>query len=494
MIVIKSQKIDDKNEYKLLFQRVGLVAISNALLSFSGIILLPILTKNLSIEEYGYWSLIVVTIGMVVTISMLGLPFTLVRFLSLLTEKEKIQEIFYSMFLLVILISILISSIIYLFSKNVAYLLFDGNVIIVKLMSIIIFIECCNSFLIGYLRAREQIKRYSMLNTTKTIIQIISIALLVLSGKGIIGAEIGLLISSLVIFIFLNSIIVSEIGIKVPRFENIKEYLNFGIPTVPSNLSNWIVNASDRYVIGFYLGPASVGYYSPGYSLGNIINFFSAPLNFILPATLSKHYDNNNIDKVKNILNISLKYYLIFAIPSFFGLSLLSKPLLFILTTPEIASNGYLITPFIALSSLLFGIYSFYQKIIILEKKTIISAKIWSTSACVNLLLNILLIPYIGIIGAAYTTLIAFTLSLILILWISSKYLKLSIGHYLYLKVLISSAIMSLVILLMNPISLWNLISTIFLCIFIYFAMLFFLNVITKEDVMSVKSLFLSSH
>ena len=54
MIVIKSQKIDDKNEYKLLFQRVGLVAISNALLSFSGIILLPILTKNLSIEEYGY--------------------------------------------------------------------------------------------------------------------------------------------------------------------------------------------------------------------------------------------------------------------------------------------------------------------------------------------------------------------------------------------------------------------------------------------------------
>lgn len=485
---MKSQNISNNSEYKLLFQRVGLLAITNVLLSFSGIILLPILTKNLSIEAYGYWVMIGVTIGMVVTIAMLGLPFTLVRFLAPLNEKDKIQEVFYSLYFLVICVSILISSIIYILSDKIAFLLFDGNILIVKIMSIIIFIECLNSFSIGYLRAREQIKRYSILNTTKTIIQIILIALLVLSGKGIVGAEIGLLISSLVMFIFLNYIIVSEIGIKVPRFENIKEYLNFGIPTVPSNLSNWVVNASDRYVIGFFLGSASVGYYSPGYSLGNIINSFSAPLNFILPATLSKHYDNNNIDKVKNILNISLKYYLIIAIPSFFGLSLLSKPLLYILTTPDIASNGYLITPFIALSSLLLGIYTFYQKIVILEKKTIITAKIWSISAGVNLLLNILLIPHIGIIGAAYTTVIAFILSLILISWNSSKYLKLSVGYNLYLKVLISSGIMSIFILLMSPVSTWDIIFTIFICVFGYFIMLYLLNVITKEEIIHLKS------
>ncbi len=484
MIVIKSQKIDDKNEYKLLFQRVGLVAISNALLSFSGIILLPILTKNLSIEEYGYWSLIVVTIGMVVTIAMLGLPFTLVRFLSLLTEKEKIQEIFYSMFLLVILISILISSIIYLFSKNVAYLLFDGNVIIVKLMSIIIFIECCNSFLIGYLRAREQAKRYSILNTTKTIIQIISIALLVLSGKGIIGAEIGLLISSIVISIFLNYTIVSEIGIKVPRFENIKEYLNFGIPTVPSNLSNWIVNASDRYVIGFYLGPASVGYYSPGYSVGNLINIFSAPLNFILPATLSKHYDNNNIDEVKNILNISLKYYLIVAIPSFFGLSLLSEPLLNILTTPDIASKGYFITPFVALSSLLFGIYTIYQKIIILEKKTKITAKIAIIAAISNILLNFLLIPYIGIIGAAFTTLLAYLIFLLLTLYYSSKFLRLYLDIKLLIKCIFSSMVMSYLITTIDGDieGIISFISVVAIGATIYIITLLILKGITKDD------------
>ena len=42
-------------EYKLFAQRVGLVGIVNLLVSLSGIIMLPILTKTLPIEEYGIW-------------------------------------------------------------------------------------------------------------------------------------------------------------------------------------------------------------------------------------------------------------------------------------------------------------------------------------------------------------------------------------------------------------------------------------------------------
>ena len=43
------------SEYKLFTQRIGLIGITNLLVSLSGIILLPILTKNIPIEEYGVW-------------------------------------------------------------------------------------------------------------------------------------------------------------------------------------------------------------------------------------------------------------------------------------------------------------------------------------------------------------------------------------------------------------------------------------------------------
>ncbi len=237
-------------------------------------------------------------------------------------------------------------------------------------------------------------------------------------------------------------------------------------------------------MIGFYLGPASVGYYSPGYSVGNLINIFFAPLNFILPATLSKHYDNNNIDEVKNILNISLKYYLIVAIPSFFGLSLLSEPLLNILTTPDIASKGYFITPFVALSSLLFGIYTIYQKIIILEKKTKITAKIALIAAISNILLNFLLIPYIGIIGAAFTTLLAYLIFLLLTLYYSSKFLRLYLDIKLLIKCIFSSMVMSYLITTIDGDieGIISFISVVAIGATIYIITLLILKGITKDD------------
>ncbi|AAM07117.1 lipopolysaccharide biosynthesis protein [Methanosarcina acetivorans] len=485
---MNEKKIKSNNENLLLVKRIGLIGLTNFLLSFSGIILLPILTKTLSIEEYGYWVQIGVTVGIVTVLAMLGLPFTLVRFLAPLHKKEEILEIFYSIYVIQILISILVSSIFFIFSKEIASILFEGNSLIVEIMALIVFFECCSSFLIGYLRAREQIKKYSILNLIKTILQITLISYLVLSGKGIIGAEIGLLCSSVSVFLVLNYIIISEIGVKIPRFKNIKEYLNFGIPTIPGNLSNWIVNASDRYVINYYLGPASVGYYSPGYSLGSILDMFSFPLNFILPATLSRYYDNNNIDEVKNILSNSLKYYLLIAVPSFFGISLLSKSLLTTLTTPEIASRGYLVTPFVALSSLFLGIYTILQKIVVLEKKTSIGAKIWLISALINIALNVVLIPSFGIISAAFTTLLAFTVSLILILR-STRSFKIYVDYRSVLKIIVSSLIMSVILVLNNPSTLIEIFFTIIICAIAYFIVLHIFKTFEYEETIIKKKL-----
>ena len=157
---------------------------------------------------------------------------------------------------------------------------------------------------------------------------------------------IGLLITDLLFFVIMFLRVISEIGLKLPRFIQIQEYLAFGLPTVQGNLSAWIVDSSDRYVIALFLGTAYVGYYAPGGTLGGTVTLFVAPLIFMLPAVLSKYYDENNLEKVKLVLKYTLKYFLALAIPSIVGLSLLSKPILTILSTPDIAEQSYLITPF----------------------------------------------------------------------------------------------------------------------------------------------------
>ena len=435
-------------EYQQFARRIGLIGATNLLISLSGLILLPILTKTLPIEEYGTYVQITVTIGLFPGIVMLGLPYTMVRFLAAAKSREEIQEGYYSIAGITILSAGLASIALFLLAEPIAAALFDGRTTVTKILALTVFLECMNLLQYNYFRTFQQIKRYSSLLFLKTCLQLISVAALVLAGYGIFGAVVGLLATNLMLFLVMGILIVSEIGVAIPRFKNLREYLSFGIPTVPGNLSSWVVNSSDRYVIALFLGNAYVGYYSPGYSLGHIINMFIAPLSFMLPAVLSKHYDDGNLKDVKTVLSYSMKYFLALAIPSAVGLSLLSRPLLTILSTPEIAEQGYLITPFMALSGLLFGLYTIITQILVLEKKTSITGTIWIVAATLNLGLNIIFVPRIGILGAAATTLVAFALAFVVSMYYSSKYLVFDINASFILKCLVAATIMGAVVVI----------------------------------------------
>ena len=471
------------NEHKLFTQRIGLIGITNLLVGLSGLILLPILTKNIPIEEYGIWIQISVTIGLIPAVVMLGLPFTMVRFLAAAKKREEIQEGFYSIAFIVLFTSAIASFLLFLFSKTIAATLFDNNLTIARILPLIVFTECLNGLLLAFIRTFQWIKRYSIFTFIRTWLNVALVAYFVLSGYGIFGAVIGLLISSSFVFLIMTFLIISEIGIIIPKFTRIREHLAFGLPTIPENLSVWMVNSSDRYVIGIFLGTAFVGYYSPGYTVGNIINMFLAPLGFMLPAVLSKYYDENNMNEVKMVLKYSLKYFLLLAIPSAFGLSLLSKPILTILSTPEIALQGYLITPFVAWSALLLGAHTVIAQIIVLEKKTKILGMIWIIAAISNLGLNILFVPYIGIMGAAMTTLIAFSLVFILATYYSFKYLTFGIDFKFISKSVFAAIVMSLVIVKWNPAGILNVLLVIGVCAVVYGTILLLLGGIKKEEI-----------
>lgn len=477
------------NQYKTFAQRVGLVGITNLILSLSSIIFLPILTKHLSIEEYGIWAQLMVTVGIVPLAILFGLPYTMTRFLPTLEKKEEIQEIFFSILFVVTVASTVASLLIYIFSNSIANNLFDSNVLIVKILCVIVFVECLNSFFFSYLRATQQIKKYSILLFTQTLLNIILVSFFVITGRGVFGAVLGFMLKEIIIFFITALITISEVGFKIPKFINLKRYLSFGLPTIPGNLSSWIVNSSDRYVIGILLGTAFVGFYSPGYALGNIIHMFFAPLAFILPPTLSECYDNGNFKEVHTILSYAMKYFILIAVPCVFGLSLLSKPLLIILTTPEIATEGYLITPFTALSSLFFGMYGIISNVCVLEKKTKIIGKIWLFSAILNLTLNFVFIPIIGILGAAVTTLIAFVFSFVVTWQYCSKLFMFDVKAEFIMKSILASFLMSLIIIEIEPKGLYSILLTIGICATFYAMIMFLLKGFEKRELDFIKSI-----
>ncbi|MDO9044296.1 MAG: oligosaccharide flippase family protein [Methanobacteriaceae archaeon] len=475
------------SEDKLFIQRIGLVGITNVLVALSSLILLPILTKNLSIQDYGIWVQVTVTIGLLPALATLGLPFSMVRFLPVIKDKKEISEYFYSLTGVVLLTSLLVSFLFFLFAGAIGKALFNGNMLIVQLLPIIIFFACLNYLLINYFRTFNQMKIYSLFLFIQTYLNVILASYLIIWGYGIFGAVIGLLISQIFIFIFMFMIIILDIGIMIPKFQKIREHLSFGLPTMPSSMSYWIVDSSDRYIIGIILGTAFVGYYSPGYTLGNLIAMFFFPIATVLTPMISKYYDNNEIDEVKRLLKYSLKFFLFLGIPSVFGLYFLSKPILLILTTSEIALNGYIITPIIAISALFYGLYGIYSQILVVEKKTKIMGVIWIVLAILNISINMILIPILGILAAGITTLLAYFLAFFFTYLASKKRIKFSLEYKFYLKCIFASICMSSIFILFKPESIINIFLLVVLGLVVYVSIFVILKGFEKEEMDFIK-------
>lgn len=477
------------SQRQLFAKRIGLVAVANLLVELNSLIMLPLLTKNLPASDYGIWVQISVTIGLIPAVALLGLPYSMVRFLPSAKCRENVQEIFYSMAVIISIVGLSASSLIFLLSYPISSALFDGRQSIVQVLSVLVFFECLNSIPFAYFRSVQQIKKYSAFNFVKVFFGLLLVVYFVLSGKGILGAVIGLLLADILIFFLMSSFVVSDLGVSFPKFRNMREYLVFGMPTIPSNLSSWVVNSSNRYVIGLLLGTTFVGYFSPGYTLGNMINLFIAPLSFLLPATLSRHYDGNEIDEVRAILAFSLKFFLALGVPAAFGLSMLSRPILELLATPEIASHGYQITPFIALGALLLGAYSVISQVLVLEKKTLITGFIWSIAALVNLGLTWILVQRIGIAGAATATLLSFSFSFLVTAYCAMRYLRFNFDYSFVLKSILASIVMSIFLIWLSPEGTLNLLLSVLVAALIYFVVLFALRGLDEQEIDFIRGL-----
>lgn len=476
-------------EYKLFVHRIGLVGITNLLISISSIILLPILTKNLTIQNYGVWVQFVATMGFIPLLINLGLPYSMVRFLAVKKDEDEIKDGFYSITFILSFVALITSILILIFSKQIALILFDGNTTISLLLSLSVLVTLINSSFISYFRTFQQMGAYSIITLVQTYVTVAVVIFIVESGYGLVGVVFGNVIIQIIILLFTMAFVIHQIGFKFPKFHNIKEYLSFGVPTVPGNLSNWMIDLSDRYIIGILIGIAFVGYYSPGYTLGNIILMLLAPFTFLLAPLLSSYYDQNKIEEVEIHLQYSLKYFLLLSIPAVFGLSILSKPLLTVLSTPEIAQNGYLITPIVAIGAFILGVQGIIGQILALEKKTKIIGSMWMIGAFINVALNIIFVPMFGIVAAAISTLIAYSFTFTVSTFYSLKYIKVNFDWRFIFKSLIASILMSFVILFISPTNLVGILITILISFAVYLFVVLLLKGISSNEIEFFKRL-----
>jgi O-antigen/teichoic acid export membrane protein len=474
--------------YLKFVKHVFLIGFTDFLSSAQSLVFLPIITKILGAEDFGIWSQIKVTMGLLVPFTFLGLHEALTRFLPGAKDAKEMQEGIYSSSVVVFSIAFIFSIFLVIFSVPISLFLKFDSLFVYFLAAIIIF-ESLNTILFIVVRSLREIGKYFWFTVLKMLGETALVILAILMGYGLKGAVAAFLLIRIIIFLVLSVYAFFKVGIKMPDFSLIKSYLNFGMPTMLSNISYWVVTSADRYCIAFFLGILFVGYYVPAYSMGTILTFFIFPLALMLSVVLPKFYDEGNMAQVKDYLSRSLKYFLLLMIPSAVGISVLSKQLLSIFSTQEIAKNAYFVVPFVAASTFLYGVSYFFSQILVLRKKTKFIAGFWLVSAVLNLSLNIILIPRFGILAAAITTFLAYLCSFILIWYFSFKEFSFNIDWIFIVKIFMISAVMGTFVLCFKPYGLAQVIISIILAGLLYFALMFFFKTIGKKEIIFLKDL-----
>jgi O-antigen/teichoic acid export membrane protein len=476
--------------YKVFAQRIGVIGVTTLAISLSSILLLPILTKTLPIQDYGIWVQTTVITGLMPMVISLGLPNAMMRFLAAAKSKEEISEGFYSIMLVLVCVTAIASLLFFLLATPIADTLLNHNMQVASLLPLLVFFTSTNAFLLFYFRTFQQVKRFSTFQLFQAYLSLVLIVTALYAGFGLVGTIVGMLIAQIIVLLVMAFFIVREIGFIYPKFRNMREYFAFGLPAAPVGLTSWIVDSSDRFIINIFLGTTFVGYYSPGYTLGNAVLLSSAPTNTLLPAALPKHYDENEKHHVHTLLTYSLKYTLFIAIPAVFGLTLLSKPLLTVLATPEIAQQGFMITPLVAIGGLLLVVSQIVGQTLVLEKKTRVLGTVWTAAALVNLALNFVLVPYYGIVGAAATTLAAYAIMFVFTLFYSRKGFQFGLNVKFIAKSLFASVVFSLVLIEWNPVGVVSVSASVFSCSLIYAGIVFALRGFSQDEITLFLSLF----
>jgi O-antigen/teichoic acid export membrane protein len=473
-----------------LFQRIGLVGVTQLVTSLTALITVPIITKSLGADVYGIYVLLLVTAGLVPLVITLGLPYAMIRFFAASKSRREIQEGYYSIFFVTGLMSIITSILTYLVMKLLIASLFSAYPTLSIEFPLYLLFVSLNLTTIAYFRTFQQIKRISVLLLLRAVVSVVLVALFIFLGLGLPGAIAAYTITEAAIFSVTTFIISSEIGFKIPRFVHFREYLSFSLPQVPANLTYWAVDSSDRFVISILLGTLSVAYYSPAYSLGNFVTLFAVPFSFILPAALAKYYDEKQITQVKTVLNYSVKYFLLTAIPFAIVASLFSKPILTLLSTTEIAQNGYLVTPYVAMSLLAFGVSGIISNVMVLKKRTDINAATWILAALLNIGVTILLVPRLGIIGAAIGTVFAYLFASTVFVYYNLKSAKIKLDYVVIAKIVGAAFLASVVLVPSTNTKIVVLIPILLFCAAVYAGLLLLFKVVDKRELSMLLSLF----
>lgn len=376
--------------------------------------LAPFLAHYLSKEDYGILTVMTTVIGLAAGITQLGLGSAFFRAYNFdySTEHDR-HRVLSTTLIMLSLVSVVAAGATMVTAPFVANLLFNqpGKGNLISLAAGVVLLQNLTVPGFSWLRAESRAGFYSVLSIANVIVALVAnIVLVGVLHLGVAGSLMATGAGYASAVIVMMPVIVARTGIRF-RSDIAKGLLAFGLPLVLNFVSYWVLQLSDRYLLALFRSLSETANYSVAYTLGSAINVVViTPFTLAWPTTMYMIAKRGDARQIFRLLFRWLSMVLMFTA---FALSLAGQVVLDQVFPASYRSAAPII-PVVAESLVFYGIYFILMAGANIRRKTWMAAIFTSVAALVNLVLNLILIPQYGQMGAAVSTLVAYIILAVL--------------------------------------------------------------------------------
>jgi O-antigen/teichoic acid export membrane protein len=475
----------------------GIVFIGTIIGMLLGFVSRIIIVRYITQSEYGIYCLALVIISIFATISTLGLQEGSTRYIAYFRGKKeegKVRGVISSSIKIAIIASISLASVSFFISDFISTSIFHTPALStpIKIFSIAIpFTVLINVFISifrGFDRVDARVYFQDIFRPVLYLLFLIAVILFGLSFLSVVYAYLASIAVTCIAFvIYMMKKPPLSIGKNSVTNPMTKELLFFSVPLLAVSMLMMVMSWTDTLMLGYFKTPDVVGVYNAALPLAHLLPMVLTSLGFLYTPIVSSLYGKNQMEELGRSYAISTKWCFIGTLPIFFVLFLFPDVVL------NLLFGSRYIGAAVALQILAFGFFlnpatgPNYHTLIAMGKTKIIM-QTFLISGVINIILNIALIPLLGIVGAAIASASALAIATTML---SVKLYQFSRIHPLtknYLKPVIISIIVIFIIYIVAKnfliFTFWTLLVLFVLFLLIYALLLLLTKSFDNEDVM----------
>lgn len=371
--------------------------------------LLPVYTHHLTRADYGTAELILTTIILSSIVLRLGLGEAFVRFHYLDADPERRRTLARTAIGTLLAITTVAALLVAVFADPVSRaLLGTEQADVVRAGALGLWAFTNLELVYALLRVEERARDFaiaSLINVGLTVL--LTVLLVVVADQGAFGLVLGNYAASAVVLLGLWWVERDAIGL--PSRPQLAPMLRFGLPTVPAEVSVFLIFFVDRLWLYRAESPDDAGLYSLSVKLAGIVVFTVRAFQLAWPPLAFSIADDAEAARVYARITT---YYVLFTGLVVAGIALLGRWLVRIFAAPEFYAAHEALT-WVALGWALYGLFLVLVAMAARAQVTVRNAPAALCGLAVNVVLLVVLVPPLGIAGAGLALVGAYAVMLV---------------------------------------------------------------------------------